>query len=240
MTTPSNGNVQATREPQYERLLELDRLQGRVRLGLMMNQAWIDDPKRLAFTFSRYKFVARMLAGRNRVLEIGCGDGFPSRIVAQAVKSLVISDFDPVLLADARDGGFDSLAPEVVEHDILSGPLSERFDAIYSLDVLEHIEPVRECDFMRNLLASLSTTGAAIIGMPSLESQHWASPLSREGHVNCKSGDHFKVFLQEYFHNVFVFSMNDEVVHTGFYPMAHYLMALCTQPKSDDSVRLAE
>jgi hypothetical protein len=25
---------------------------------------------------------------------------------------------------------------------------------------------------------------------------------------------------------VFVFSMNDEVVHTGFYPMAHYLLAV--------------
>jgi hypothetical protein len=23
-----------------------------------------------------------------------------------------------------------------------------------------------------------------------------------------------------------VFSMNDEVIHTGYYPMAHYLMAL--------------
>jgi hypothetical protein len=25
-----------------------------------------------------------------------------------------------------------------------------------------------------------------------------------------------------------VFSMNDEVVHTGFYPMAHYLLAVCS------------
>jgi hypothetical protein len=24
-----------------------------------------------------------------------------------------------------------------------------------------------------------------------------------------------------------MFSMNDEVVHTGFHPMAHYLFALC-------------
>ena len=36
----------------------------------------------------------------------------------------------------------------------------------------------------------------------------------------------FKRFMQRYFHNVFLFSMNDEVVHTGFYPMAHYLIAL--------------
>ena len=35
--------------------------------------------------------------------------------------------------------------------------------------------------------------------------------------------------MQQFFHNVFVFSMNDEVVHTGYFPMAHYLLALgCT------------
>jgi hypothetical protein len=34
--------------------------------------------------------------------------------------------------------------------------------------------------------------------------------------------------MERYFHAVFLFSMNDEVVHTGFAPMAHYLIAVCT------------
>lgn len=29
----------------------------------------------------------------------------------------------------------------------------------------------------------------------------------------------------------FLFSMNDEVVHTGYYPMAHYLIAVGIGPK---------
>jgi len=66
------------------------------------------------------------------------------------------------------------------------------------------------------------------VGMPSLESQAHASPQSKEGHVNCKTGKDLKRLMQDYFHNVFLFSMNDEVVHTGFYPMAHYLIAVCT------------
>jgi hypothetical protein len=68
--------------------------------------------------------------------------------------------------------------------------------------------------------------GIAIFGMPSLESQSYASPQSKAGHVNCKSGDALRAVLERYFHTVFVFSMNDEVVHTGFYPMAHYLLAV--------------
>jgi hypothetical protein len=34
-----------------------------------------------------------------------------------------------------------------------------------------------------------------------------------------------------HFHNVFSFSANDEMVHTGFSPLAHYLLALCVDPK---------
>ena len=52
--------------------------------------------------------------------------------------------------------------------------------------------------------------------MPSLESQKYASKQSKEGHVNCKSGENLKKLLNKYFINNFVFSMNDEVVHTGF------------------------
>ena len=79
--------------------------------------------------------------------------------------------------------------------------------------------------------ASLLPHGVLIVGMPSLESQAHASPQSREGHVNCKSGRDFKALMERFFHNVFLFSMNDEVVHTGFYPMAHYLLAVCTTPR---------
>ena len=63
--------------------------------------------------------------------------------------------------------------------------------------------------------------------MPSLESQIYASPASKEGHVNCQSKKQLKRTLLKYFSTVFMFSMNDEVMHTGFAPMSHYLMAVC-------------
>jgi hypothetical protein len=66
-----------------------------------------------------------------------------------------------------------------------------------------------------------------ILGSPSLQSQVHASAPSKAGHVNCKEAGAWKKLLADYFHNVFVFSMNDEVVHTGFHPMAQYLLALC-------------
>ena len=32
--------------------------------------------------------------------------------------------------------------------------------------------------------------------------------------------------MENYFENVFMFSMNDEVVHTGFPPMANYIFGV--------------
>lgn len=45
-------------------------------------------------------------------------------------------------------------------------------------------------------------------------------------HINLYSHERLKGLMCGYFHNVFMFGMNDEVVHTGFPSMAHYLFAV--------------
>lgn len=226
------GSNTETREHQYNADLEIAREIGLQRLGLMSNQAWFDDPKRLAFTCSRYKFVSKLLSGKRNVLEIGCADGFFTRIVVQEVGSVTAVDFDPVFVDDARKNLTDRWRFEVREHDILSGPVTGAFDGAYSLDVIEHIPKSAEHTYLSNIIASLTDDGVLVIGTPSLESQVYASPQSKEGHVNCKSGRALRGLLERYFRNVFLFSMNDEVVHTGFYPMAHYLFAVCCMKRA--------
>lgn len=111
-------------------------------------------------------------------------------------------------------------------HDMLKGPIPRSFEAVYSCDVLEHIQPKDENKFLENMVGSIQKTGVCIIGTPSLESQAYASPPSKAGHVNCKTACELKGLMKKHFFNVFIFSMNDEVVHTGFYPMAHYLFGI--------------
>ena len=38
--------------------------------------------------------------------------------------------------------------------------------------------------------------------------------------------------MSELFNNVFLFSMNDEVLHTGYYRMSNYLLTLCVGKKN--------
>lgn len=216
-----------TREPHYQVLIDYWKEHGLESLGLMTSQGWFDDPKRLVFTLSRYKFVAKMLSGCQNVLEVGCGDAFGTRIVLQEVAKLTAIDFDPLFVDDVNERMSDRWRFTCFCHEMLHEPVPGQFDGVFALDVLEHIRPEDEHVFLANMVASLESRGVAIIGMPSAESQIYASPISRAGHVNCKTMPALKSTMQRYFFNVFMFSMNDEVVHTGYEKMSHYLFAVC-------------
>jgi cyclopropane fatty-acyl-phospholipid synthase-like methyltransferase len=170
-------------------------------------EGWRRDPKHLAFTLSRYKFVSKMLQGFDDVLEIGAGDGWASEIVRKEVNNLTLSD-----LVGCH---------EVIPLNILDGPV-DQYDAIYSLDVIEHINPEDAEKFLGNIYSSLKTKGVVIIGSPSFESQEYASEISKKHHVNCMTSEKLKSEAEKYFKPVFSFGMNDEVLHTGFNRMRHY------------------
>ncbi|MDR1535673.1 MAG: class I SAM-dependent methyltransferase [Planctomycetota bacterium] len=200
-------------------------------LGPYAAYAWREDPRHLFFSLSRYKFAARMLAGAETLLEAGCGDAFATPILLQEVGRVFGIDVVPEAIAHANlhaaRGGKASYAC----HDLIKAPLERRFDAALSLDVIEHIPPELEDRFVGNLAASLIPHAACVVGTPNHAASPYASSASAREHVNLKDQATLKELLAKHFHNVFIFSMNDEMVHTGFYPMAHYLLALAVDPK---------
>src|SRR5207247_1938776 len=95
--------MDSTKEPQYQICLDLKNKEGLTTFGLMSNQVWHDDPRRLTFLLARYKFVSKMFSGMQRVLEVGCADAFGTRVVRQEVPNVTAVDFDPVFIKDAKD-----------------------------------------------------------------------------------------------------------------------------------------
>jgi 2-polyprenyl-3-methyl-5-hydroxy-6-metoxy-1,4-benzoquinol methylase len=200
-------------------------------LGAMHSESWDNDPKHLGFVLARYKFVSKMLTGKNRVLEVGCGDMTGSRIVKSTVRYLEGIDIDAERMASSQSKGTKWEIP-YRKWDILDGPLTDTFDAIYALDVMEHIDTGDEPTFMGNIMHMLEHDGVFIVGAPSLESQVYASLASKAGHVNCKTEDGLRKSLEAYFYNVFLLGMNDEVLTCAFGPMCQYRLAICAGPKS--------
>ncbi len=185
--------------------------------------SWDEDPKRLAFTASRYKFVAKMVDGFDKVLEIGCNDGYFSRIVRQHVNHLVGMDNDPEAINLAKQMNSERWNIYFQQWDIMDSTVLSQpgFDAVYCLDVFEHIND------WNTLLGNLAFfSNMCIIGTPSAESQTYASPISQAYHVNCPTKSHLKIMMKKYFKHVVTFGMNDETLHTGFDPMCQYLFGL--------------
>ena len=81
---------------------QLSKKYGVEKLGLMSGKRWREDPRGILFTLSRYKFVSKLLQGKDQVLEIGCGDGWYSRVVKQTVKNLTLSDTDEIFLQNSK------------------------------------------------------------------------------------------------------------------------------------------
>ena len=216
-----------SKESQYQVQFDAIDKKGSVCLGPTTSHLWRSDPRHLGFLLARYKFCAKMLAGKSKVLEVGCGDGFGMKVVAQGVGSVHGIDFDHLFIQWCRElVTKEELNCTFSVLDITKEIPKGEFEAVYSLDFIEHIRPQLEHRCMRNICKALIPQGVCIIGTPNATAKVYASKWSTAGHINLKDANSFRKLLLRYFHNVFIFSMNDEIVHTGFYPMAHYLLGV--------------
>lgn len=205
----------------------------RVLLGPRASYELHHDPRHLIFVLSRYKFTSKLLGRRGRILEVGIGDGLGAALIAQEGNQVVGVDIEPFAMDNAANTKWTRDRIRFATHDMTAGPfLTEApFDAAYSIDVIEHIPPEKEADFIGNIVQSVSPTGCVIIGTPNKAAEQYASANARAQHVNLKTHEGLRSLLHEYFHNVFMFGMNDEVLHTGYAPMCHYLFGLGVQKK---------
>lgn len=186
-----------------------------------------NDPKRLGFVLSRYKFSSKMLGKRKSVLELGCSDGIGTSILAENVEKYTGVDLDGPALATAKKNFPD----HTFMHDDFMGRTYGAFDGVVSLDVVEHILPEYEALYFETVINNLSDKGIAIIGTPNITASPYASKASELGHVNLFSQERLMNTLKQSFHQVFPFGINDEIVHTGYSPMAHYLICVACHKK---------
>jgi 2-polyprenyl-3-methyl-5-hydroxy-6-metoxy-1,4-benzoquinol methylase len=214
-------------EEAHQQAIEHQLNASRLTLGGQTSNSLLGDPKHLGFVLARYKFVAKMLDGQNMVLEIGCGDGIGMPVVAQAVQALKCTDWDERITDDlkARWGGHFANV-NIETSNILDGEPVDTFDAVYAVDMIEHLDPPDESLFWTRITETLKPDGICLIGTPNKTAEHLAGLESRLGHINLHTHESLRVALQQNFRNVFMFGMNDEVVHTGYPAMAHYLWGM--------------
>lgn len=195
-------------------------------LGPWTSYSLINDPKHMCFVLDRYKFCAKMLEGKKIIMEIGSGDGFGLPIIAQVAEKVYAVDWDKRLLEGNAQRLKHLNNVEYLHVDLNKSSPKVVIDGAFLIDVIEHLDPEKEKIFLNNIVKCLKDDGVLIIGTPNITAFEYATPRSKVQHINLKSMQTLREIMEPYFENVFMFGMNDEVLHTGYASMCHYIWAV--------------
>ena len=207
----------------------------RVLAGPQLSHQLREDPDHAALVLARYRTAAALIGDATSVIELGCGEGIGAGILAKNRERYLGLDADREALEDARElhqgSGIDFFWVDLGSWDgsALSG--RARFDAAISLDVIEHIPCEDEHRFMQGGVRLLNEHGVMIVGTPSANAYHLASPQSKVGHVNNYTPERLKALMQRYFHRVIMAGMQDVSLHFGHPGMVHYVIAVGIAPR---------
>ncbi len=134
----------------------------------------------------RYHYVLalRWLTSPDRVLDVACGNGFGTRMIAERCAAAVGVDRDDESIALARDAAADD-STEYLNADALDMPFADAaFDAVLSMETLEHLSPEPFLDEVRRVLAP----GGLLI---------LSTPQNRLGHIPLMPAHHHEFSLEE-------------------------------------------
>ncbi|WP_078408486.1 class I SAM-dependent methyltransferase [Priestia abyssalis] len=147
---------------------------------------------------ARYQFA--ILYTKGRVLDIACGSGFGSQLVAKAAKKkideIIGVDIDPAIIQYAQGTHYH---PKVTfcEGNAADPSLPEKlgtFDCIMSFETLEHIK--EEEQFLTNLYKMLKPGGTLVISTPFGLGR--GKPSSEPFHVHQLTLDEFQDLFHDY------------------------------------------
>lgn len=199
----------------------------RIHLGKYASFWMHNTPRRMLHSQSYYRFASKLIGREAVVLDVGCNDGLGTYLLGKECGKAHGVDFDKEAILSAK-ANFEGEGVTFSEEDFFHVSSDMLYNGITSFDVIEHIYPENAPLFIEKIACHLTREGVAVIGTPSMISQTFASEISKKGHVNIYDDARFYDELRQQFKHVFLFSANDELIHTGFHKLAHYFIAVCT------------
>ena len=194
--------------------------------GKMGDHKWmLENPLMTTIKLSRFKFASKLISKKDTLLDIGCGQGLSSIFFSDYCKYVygvdLLSDF---LNHDRKNIKF--IKNNIFE--LKKNNFKRKINLITLIDFIEHFNKSQGSLILSKCSKLLEKKGGTlIVGTPSVYSSKYRSKRSKIQHIHEYDGMELKDLCSKYFNRTFLFSMNDELVHTGFYKLAWFNFVVC-------------
>lgn len=129
----------------------------------------------------RYAWAAPLCEGRD-VLDIACGEGYGTSMLAGAAKSVVGVDIAPAVVAHARKAYRQHKNLAFLEGNATAIPCQDRsFDAVVSFETIEHLP--EQARMLREIRRVLRPDGFLVISSPNRPVYNATRDVANEFHV---------------------------------------------------------
>ena len=189
------------------------------------------DPLMATIKLARYKFVSKMLDKNDYVVDVGCGGGLSTFYYSNFCRKAVGIDNDVRRIEECRD--FKNKKLDFVHLNALDiSKLKFDVNCIVNVDFIEHITKKEGIIFIKNSKKFLENqknrrNKMLIIGTPSYYSKNYRAKHNLLHHKYEYKPDELYDICAENFSRVFKFTMNDELVHTGFDKLGWFFFLIC-------------
>jgi GT2 family glycosyltransferase/acetyltransferase-like isoleucine patch superfamily enzyme/2-polyprenyl-3-methyl-5-hydroxy-6-metoxy-1,4-benzoquinol methylase/Flp pilus assembly protein TadD len=187
------------------------------------------DPQIMREHWARYRYVAPMVAGR-RVLDVACGAGYGSDLLAATAREVIGGDISPETIAYCQAHyRRDNLKFEVMDIRQIDYP-DQSFEIINSFETLEHVAEGEL--FLKEIIRLLTDDGMLAISTPL------GGPVGNPHHVAYYQRGTFAAYLRNFFEEVqLLFQSDDQFQERSISPAyaptftGEYALAICKKPR---------
>ena len=150
------------------------------------------------YHLQRYLSVQEICKGK-RVLDIACGEGYGSNIIAQVSDTVVGVDISEETIENAK-GKYRKENTTFVTGSADNIPAEDNsFDVVISFETIEHISEDCQIRFLQEIKRVLKPDGILVMSSPDKENYSDIPNFKNEYHVHELYKDEFVALLKSYF-----------------------------------------
>lgn len=186
-----------------------------------VNSKGIEAGNQLTF---HYQMALEHLPGSGKVLDIACGDGYGSRLMAESGYEVLGGDIDPDIVSKASASLKEGMSAAFKKLDVTALDLPDAtFDAVVSMETIEHVDDIA---YLTEIRRVLKPGGRLILSTPQNSLGH--IPINAE-HVREYSLAELEKLCSQHFNINHVIGIKQGRIILPDSPLGTNTVLVCTK-----------